>query len=170
VSALLSLRRLHDLRRDGESELEIGIGLKTGRVLAGVILDSSAIVKLVLVERESVALRTAFARARLPASELVLIEVPRALARLRADSSERRGSGTRSSGSSEALDLVPLTRPVRTSAGRLGPPRMRSLDAVHVTSAVTFGSGLEASVSYDRRQLGAAADAGLAVVSPGETR
>ena len=100
MSALLSLRRLHDLRRDGESELEIGIGLKTGRVLAGVILDSSAIVKLVLVERESVALRTAFARARLPASELVLIEVPRAraLARLRADSSERRGSGTRAAG------------------------------------------------------------------------
>ena len=130
-------------------------------------LDASAIVKLVLVERESVALRSAVARARLAASELVLVEVPRALARLRADSSERARIRHEEQRVLGGLDLVPLTRPVLTSAGRLGPPRMRSLDAVHITSALTFGAGLEAFVSYDRRQVGAAADAGLAVASPG---
>ncbi len=133
-------------------------------------LDSSAIVKLVLVERESVALRTTVARARLAASELVLVEVPRALARTRADTSERARIRREEHRVLGGLDLVPLTRPLLASAGRLGPPRLRSLDAVHITCALTFDSGLEAFVSYDRRQVGAAADAGLAVVSPGETR
>ncbi len=130
-------------------------------------LDASALVKLVLVERESVALRAAVARARLVASELVLVEVPRALARLRVDPSERARVRREEQRVLGGLDLVPVTRPVLDSAGRLGPARLRSLDAVHIMSALTFGSGLEAFVSYDRRQVGAAADAGLAVVSPG---
>lgn len=130
-------------------------------------LDASAVVKLVLVERESMALRTALAPARLAASELVLVEVPRALGRMRANRSERARVRREEQRILAGLDLVALTRPLLTSAARLAPPSLRALDAVHVASALTFGAGLGSFVSYDRRQLDAAAGAGLTVVSPG---
>lgn len=130
-------------------------------------LDASAIIKLVLVEHESAAVRTAVARARLAASELVVTEVPRALARLRADAAEAARVRREEQRVLAGLDLVPLTRRLLSSAGRLAPPRLRTLDAVHVASALTLGSELDALVSYDRRQLDAAGRAGLAVTSPG---
>ena len=130
-------------------------------------LDASAIVKLVLVEHESAAVRTAVGRARLAASELVVAEVPRALARLRSGTAEAARIRREERRVLAGLDLVPLTRPLLTSAGRLGPSRLRTLDAVHVASALTLGSELDALVSYDRRQLDAAGRAGLAVMSPG---
>lgn len=130
-------------------------------------LDASAVVKLVLVERESVALRTAVAPARLAASEIVLVEVPRALGRLRATQSERARVRREEQRVLAGLDLVSLTRPLLTSAARLAPPSLRALDAVHVVSALTLGAGLDSLVSYDRRQLEAAAGVGVRVVSPG---
>jgi predicted nucleic acid-binding protein len=113
-------------------------------------LDASAIVKLVSVERESAALRTAVARSRLVASELILVEVSRALGRL-PDASERARLRREEQRVLAGLDLVPLTRLLLTSAGKLGPPRLRALDAVHIASALTLGSGLEFFVTYDRR-------------------
>jgi len=130
-------------------------------------LDAAAIVKLVSVERESAALRTAVARSRLVASELILVEVSRALGRLRADASERARLRREEQRVLAGLDLVPLTRLLLTSAGKLGPPRLRALDAVHIASALTLGSGLEFFVTYDRRQLDAASGTGLAALSPG---
>lgn len=130
-------------------------------------LDASAIVKLVLVERESVALRTAVAPARLATSEIVLVEVPRALGRMRVKPSERARVRHEEQRVLAGLDLVALTRPLLMSAARLAPPSLRALDAVHVASALTFGAALGSFVSYDRRQLDAAAGVGLAVVSPG---
>ncbi|MBA3421200.1 MAG: type II toxin-antitoxin system VapC family toxin [Thermoleophilaceae bacterium] len=130
-------------------------------------LDASAVVKLVLLERESVALRTAVSAARLATSELVLAEVPRALARVRANATARARFRHESQRVLEGLDLVPLGRPLLSSSARLGPPRLRTLDAIHVASALAFASDLEAFVSYDRRQLEAAGDAGLRVISPG---
>lgn len=132
-------------------------------------LDASAIVKLVLVERESMAVRATVARARLAASELVVAEVPRALARLRADASAAARVRREQKRVLAGLDLVPLTRLLLDSAGRLGPPRLRTLDAVHVVSAMSLGGDLEAFVSYDRRQLEAAAEVGLPVANPGQT-
>jgi len=110
-------------------------------------LDASAIVKLVSVEREFAALRTAVARSRLVASELILVEVSRALGRLRADASERARLRREEQRVLAGLDLVPLTRLLLTSAGKLGPPRLRALDAVHIASALTLGSGLWALAS-----------------------
>ena len=63
--------------------------------------------------------------------------------------------------------LIEMTRRLLREAGALGPSRLRTLDAVHIASARSLGDDLDAFVSYDRRQLEAAAGAGLTVVSPG---
>jgi predicted nucleic acid-binding protein len=48
------------------------------------------------------------------------------------------------------------------------PDRMlRSLDAIHLATARLFAPELDALVSYDNRLVQAAADAGLATLSPG---
>ena len=132
-------------------------------------LDASAIIKLVLEEPESRALRRATSGATRLSSELALAEVPRAVARSSARRSpeERRRLIAVAEGMVVRLTLVELTRELLTDAGSVGPPRLRTHHAVHVASARSLGDELEAFVSYDRRQLDAASDAGLAVVSPG---
>jgi len=133
-------------------------------------LDASALVKTVVAEPESSALRAVIARADVAASELVLAEVPRALARLRfEEDGQRHGVGSQAARVLAGLDLVEVTRPLLASAGRLAPPRLRTLDAVHVASALALGDSLDAFVTYDRRQRSAAAAGGLAVLSPGAT-
>ncbi len=44
---------------------------------------------------------------------------------------------------------------------------LRTLDAIHLASALDMGADLEAFVTYDARLAAAARDAGLTVVSPG---
>jgi hypothetical protein len=44
---------------------------------------------------------------------------------------------------------------------------LRSLDAVHVATARVLRLDLTGFVSYDNRQVAAAVDAGLPVMSPG---
>src|SRR5919206_598636 len=51
-------------------------------------------------------------------------------------------------------------------AADLAPPSLRSLDAVHLATALNLGSALDAFVVYDERLAQAATDAGLPVVTP----
>jgi predicted nucleic acid-binding protein len=64
------------------------------------------------------------------------------------------------------VTLYPVERLTFWRAGRLFEPRLRSLDAIHVTTALGLRP-IEAFVSYDKRQLEAARRAGLPTVSPG---
>ena len=64
------------------------------------------------------------------------------------------------------LTLVPITRDLLETAADLGPPSLRSLDALHLATALSLGSALDAFVVYDERLAQAAADAGLPVVAP----
>lgn len=59
-----------------------------------------------------------------------------------------------------------LSDHVRDDAARL-PGNLRSLDAIHVASAMQLGSELVALVTYDRRMADAARGAGLPVAMPG---
>lgn len=65
------------------------------------------------------------------------------------------------------MQLVPLTRQVTELAEEIGPPMLRSLDALHLASAVVLGDALTAFVAYDKRLRDATALAGLPVMSPG---
>lgn len=129
-----------------------------------IYLDSSALLKLLREEPESGALDTWLSeRSELPlvSSELAKTEVVRACRRFRDPPivAARTLLG--------ALDLVPLTGIVVELADEIGKPEMRSLDAIHLASALVIGSDLSVFVAYDDPLLSAATAEGVEVTSPG---
>jgi uncharacterized protein len=130
--------------------------------------DSSALVKLVRREPETDALRVELEGAELVSSELVLTEVPRALQRIAAaDPGFLLAPALRRAGELiEALALNSVDRPLLLSAGALAEPALRTLDAIHVASALDLGL-VDLFVTYDERQAAAARLAGLRAVAPG---
>ncbi len=66
----------------------------------------------------------------------------------------------------DAVTLVQITTAVFTAAGRLDPPALRSLDAVHLAAALDLGDELDGLVTYDVRLAEAAKANGVAVVTP----
>jgi predicted nucleic acid-binding protein len=125
-----------------------------------VYLDASAFVKLVVPEPETPSLSAALDRvARVVASEILEVEVLRA--------SHRVGGDTRSARAQlAAVRLMPLTDEIRALAGALYPPSLRSLDAIHVASALSLRERLKGLFTYDERTSSAARDAGLDVYAP----
>jgi uncharacterized protein len=65
------------------------------------------------------------------------------------------------------LDLVPLDRAVQDVACDLGVPLLRTLDALHLASALLLGHALTTFVAFDRRLARGAEAAGLVVATPG---
>lgn len=59
----------------------------------------------------------------------------------------------------------PISAQVVSIARRLGPPSLRSLDAIHLASAAVLDVDLVCA--YDQRMLAAAAELGFRTVSPG---
>ena len=125
-------------------------------------LDTSALVKLVVAEAETSALRTWLANAdRVPvACDLTRTELTRSVRRLVPD----RLLAARAV--LDAVTLLELTPAVFEEAGRLDPAIMRSLDAIHLAAALTLGDDLEGLVSYDERLADAARANGISVVAP----
>jgi predicted nucleic acid-binding protein len=66
----------------------------------------------------------------------------------------------------ESLDLLELTADTFARAALLDPPSLRSLDALHLAAALTFGDDLGGMVVYDERLAAAARDRGIEVVAP----
>jgi predicted nucleic acid-binding protein len=124
-------------------------------------LDSSAIVKLVIAEPQSAALRRYLGRRRpLVSSALARTEVVRAVL----------GEGERGLARARLvlarLDLVRVNDRVLEAAGELLPAELRSLDAIHLATARQLGSDLGHLVTYDDRMLTAARLLGLATSAP----
>ncbi len=124
-------------------------------------LDTSAAVKLVVEEPESAALRQWLERLGEPvSSDLLRTELQRAVRRA-------------------APELMPLARAVLDTivlqrlgpstferAGTLSPESLRSLDALHLASALELADGLDHFVTYDDRLARAASLQGLNVITP----
>lgn len=124
-------------------------------------LDSSALVKLVMEELESAALRAVLeASGDLVSSGLARVELRRAVMR-RAPPVGRAAEALLA-----RLALMPLDERVLDLAGGLEPPALRSLDAVHLASAQLLGGRLHRFITYDRRLGEAASTAGLRVAAP----
>ena len=137
-------------------------------------LDTSALVKLVVEEAETSALREYLAEhrdRRMASSALVRTELRRAVLRFatREDVTvaEARSAALESTRLMGALDLIRVGAALLDRAGEQQPPSLRSLDAVHLQAAKTLGRSLHVVVAYDRRLLDAAQGAGLAVAQPG---
>jgi predicted nucleic acid-binding protein len=128
-----------------------------------IYLDAAAVVKLIRVESESAQLSAWLeAREEMPliSSALVEVEVPRAVRRVEP----------------AVLPLVPaiiarlyrfdIDDTVRATAAALADGQLRSLDAIHLATALLARSGLEAFVTYDQRLLAAAGQIGLPTARP----
>lgn len=66
----------------------------------------------------------------------------------------------------EGVALRPVDRPLLLAAGALHEPALRTLDAIHVASALDLHP-VDAFVTYDERQAAAARLAGLRTMAPG---
>lgn len=127
-----------------------------------VYMDTSAFVKLVIAEPETEALIAALApETRMVASEILEVETVRAARRARgqeaADSARAQLAGVR---------LLPLTAQVRRRASELDPDTLRSLDAIHIATALDLGEHLDCIYAYDTRMTAAAATLGLRTCAP----
>jgi uncharacterized protein len=124
--------------------------------------ESSALVKLALPEPESSDLRRSFAELdRLVTSELVVTEVTRAALR------DSEAAGARARAALLNLEMIPVDRPVLERAAMLEPRSLRSLDAIHVATALALESADVVFYSYDHRTIEGAQANGLTVTSPG---
>ena len=127
-------------------------------------LDTSAAVKLVQEERGSAALLTWMAERErmLASSSLLHTELLRATRRSRPDLLAQARALL------DHVTLIDVGWEVCERAGLLDPDGMRSLDAIHLASALALAEDLEGLVTYDVRLQEAALAAGLAVVAPAE--
>ena len=128
-----------------------------------VYVDASALVKLVVREEGSEALRRYLAaHPAVVSSALAVTEVQRAIARV----SARQSLADRARLVLDGVALLAVELAILEKAARLGPPELRTLDAIHVASALSLGDDLLAFVTYDERQAIAARRAKLPVVRP----
>jgi predicted nucleic acid-binding protein len=128
-----------------------------------VYLDTSALVKLIAEEEESDDLLDFVGDDEIVSSLLARTELVRAVARKH----ERFIEAVEALLSD--LSYVAVNRVVTGAAAWVQPWTLRSLDAIHVSSAVRMGAGLRAVVTYDDRMVAVARSAGLDVASPGRT-
>ena len=128
---------------------------------SAVYLDSSAIVKLAVVEAESDALRQFLARFSLQFTSIIArVEVVRAV------HGAEPPSVPLARAILDSMESLELTDAVVNMAAQLEPPLLRSLDAIHLASALLLQRRLDALVSYDRRMLAAARAAGIRTATP----
>ena len=128
-----------------------------------IYLDSAAVVKLVHAESESQALRDWLderADTGWISSTLVEVESFRALARHAPEAVARLHPVL------DLIDLVDLDPSIRILAQTLRPVTVRSLDAIHLGTALRIRSRLTCFVTYDKRLADAATGAGLTVDMP----
>jgi uncharacterized protein len=129
-------------------------------------IDSSALLKLVVEEAETAALETDLAgRESLLASRLAVLECRRAVRRVR-----HRRMLQAVDALFEAVYLLDITTPILEAAAAMEPPMLRSLDAIHIATAVSIGDPDLEVITYDDRCAAAARANGLVVVAPGKVR
>ena len=133
--------------------------------------DSSALIKRAIEEAESDALEAVVDQqvaddAVIVASSLAWVEVSRALRTLSASLRPSDGSLT------DAIDVAlsgvaerPLTDDIISLARRVAPPVLRTLDAIHLATAIVLDVDLV--LTYDDRLADACRHNGLATSAPG---
>ena len=128
---------------------------------AAVYLDSSAIVKLVVLEPESDALSDHLERRPVRVScALARVEV------IRAVGGHGQAAIQRARRLLTSVSLLRLDDVLLDEAAALEAPTLRSLDAIHLAGARALGAELAEVVTYDRRMAEGAHALGLPVSAP----
>jgi predicted nucleic acid-binding protein len=126
-------------------------------------VDSSAIVKLVAPEPETAALVELLrSDPSTISSALASVEVMRAVMRAGAS----HGRAARASEVLDRIAQVPIDVEILRRAAVLEPSDLRSLDAIHLATALLLRQDIAGLVTYDTRLAGAAAGTGIAVLAP----
>lgn len=128
-----------------------------------VYLDSSSLVKLVVHEAGTDELRAFLAQhPAVVSSGLAVTEVRRLVDRLPAPP----GLSDRTRLVLGGIALLVVDAAILEAAASLPSPALRTLDAIHLASALSLGDDLLAFVTHDERQAEAARLAGLPVTTP----
>jgi predicted nucleic acid-binding protein len=128
-----------------------------------IYLDSAAVVKLVHAEAESQALRDWLderADIAWTSSTLLEIETFRALARHAPEAITRLHPVL------DLIELIEVDSSVRILAQTIRPVTVRTLDAIHLATALRLRPRLTSFITYDKRLADAANHAGLTVDMP----
>jgi predicted nucleic acid-binding protein len=122
-------------------------------------LDASAIVKLVVNEAESDAiLRWYIESDRIVTNRVGVVETRRAVERREHDPGRLAAVIGR-------LDVIELDAQIGGRAAELRPDQLRTLDAIHIATALALPE-VDAFITYDDRQAEAARLVGLPVIRP----
>jgi predicted nucleic acid-binding protein len=128
---------------------------------AAVYLDSSALVKLVVAEPESEALQRFLRNRRIRVtSSLAKVEVRRAV-RFQGKPADDRVTKVLA-----RIRLLTIDNALLDTAAALDAAVLRSLDAIHLASAMELGDDLDCVVTYDRRMSDAASVLGVVMRAP----
>lgn len=126
-------------------------------------VDTSALVKTVIAEAGSAALRGWLQTRRdLASCDLIRVEAIRAvrLADPEAVPDVRKAVAS--------LTLISLDEDLLAAAADLEPPLLRSLDALHLAAALRLGPDLAGVLTYDQRMADSARGLGLEVLAPAD--
>jgi predicted nucleic acid-binding protein len=124
-----------------------------------VYVDASALVKLVIAEADSVEMLHWYLESeQVITSRIGLVETERAVAR-------RDHDPERLSAVLDRIAVFELDEDVGRRAGLLSPLSLRTLDAIHVATALAINA-VDAFVTYDDRQAEVARAVGLRVIRP----
>jgi predicted nucleic acid-binding protein len=133
-----------------------------------IYLDSSAVVKLALAEPESKELGDFLRKEnpvrdplRLVSSDLTRTETLLACRRVSLLGAQRARSALR------LLSFVRISATLAELAGLQEPASLRSLDSLHLVTALLLSPDLMGIVTYDSRMASAAKGLGLDVFQPG---
>jgi predicted nucleic acid-binding protein len=126
-------------------------------------LDSSSLVKLWIREPETEAMLDLLRdRPELATSALSRVEVMRVLRRARRPSLVLEKAQEALAG----VSMIGVDGPILEAAAGLEPMSLRSLDAVHLVTALSLQPELDAMVCHDKRLITAGRQAGLEVLAP----
>jgi len=130
--------------------------------MKAVYLDASAFVKTVVSEPGSRALRSYLSGRpeRRVSSAMLRTEAVRAVRHLGPGALSTVREGLRD------VDLVAIDDRILDAAGSLEPRILRTLDAIHVATALSIGDDLAEIITYDERMTEAAHLLGLQTSSP----
>lgn len=130
-----------------------------------IYVDTSAVAKLFIAERETPDLRqwlAGQAEPHLVSSALLGVELIRLL-----ELANPAAIPSAVQFLANDVDIVEITPPVLADATAMVPPRLRTLDAIHLATALDLRESLDAMLTYDKLLVEACRQAGMAVAFPG---
>jgi uncharacterized protein len=123
-------------------------------------VDASALVKLIVAEPESGEMERWYLESeRVLTSRIGIVETRRAVSRRPHDSAHLDHVLDR-------IEVIAIDQPIADHAAAIQPATIRTLDAIHLATALAVLPDLDAFVTYDDRLAAAARALGLPVVAP----